>query len=123
MDSLTVERPHGTAAYDEGSMEVVEESAMTRKVNSKTYGRHKTTRRWDAMETEEFYEAISQFGTDFEMIANILPGRTRNMVRSKFNKEEKVNPSKVTHYMIKKRKTMGKIKSALFDVVYFTNAH
>ncbi|KAI8880193.1 hypothetical protein K501DRAFT_287025 [Backusella circina FSU 941] len=106
MDSLTVERPHGTAAYEEGSMEVVEESSTTRKVNSKTYGKHTQTRRWSKLETEDFYEAISQFGTDFEMIAHILPGRTRNMVRSKFNKEEKVNPQKVTDYLINKRKKM-----------------
>jgi hypothetical protein len=42
------------------------------------------------------------------MISKMLLGRTRNQVRQKFNREEKLNPAKVTEYLVKKRKPLGK---------------
>jgi hypothetical protein len=107
-DSLVVERTEGDVNYGDDPMEVVEENSMTKKVNSSTYGKRKQSSRWDELETALFYDCLSQFGTDFEMIANMMPGRTRNQVRTKFNREEKVCPEKVTEYMISKRKLMGK---------------
>ncbi|KAI8992376.1 hypothetical protein BDB01DRAFT_778256 [Pilobolus umbonatus] len=103
-DSLTVDRGHSSINYEDGSMEVVEESSMTKKVNSHSYGKRKASSRWTAEETENFYEALSQFGTDFEMISKVMPGRLRSQIRSKFTREERVNPGKVTDYMIRKRK-------------------
>ena len=44
------------------------------------------------------------FGTDFEMIKYVLPNRTRNQIRSKFNREEKLHPEKIKEYLIHKRK-------------------
>lgn len=108
-DSLVVERTEGDVHYGDDPMEVVEENSMTKKVNSGTYGKRKQSSRWDELETALFYDCLSQFGTDFEMIANMMPGRTRNQVRTKFNREEKVCPEKVTEYMISKRKLMGKL--------------
>ncbi|KAL7327663.1 hypothetical protein PS15p_206066 [Mucor circinelloides] len=105
-DSLVVERTEGGVNYGDDPMEVVEENSMTRKVNSATYGKRKQSSRWDELETALFYDCLSQFGTDFEMIANMMPGRTRNQIRTKFNREERVCPEKVTEYMISKRKPM-----------------
>lgn len=50
---------------------------------------------------------MSQFGTDFEMISMVMPGRTRAHIRAKFNREEKLAPKKITEYLITKRKPLG----------------
>ncbi|KAI8991991.1 hypothetical protein BDF20DRAFT_997747 [Mycotypha africana] len=108
-DTLVVERHQGR--HDEGfngdAMEVVEENAMTRKVNSTTHGRREKSAKWDELETEGFYDLLSQFGTDFNTISKMMPGRTRNQIRSKFNKEERMNPWKVTEYLVRKKKPVN----------------
>lgn len=109
-DSLTIERSQNDQEFYDGAMEVVEESSMTRKVNSHTYGKRKQSSRWSAPETEMFYELLAQFGTDFETISKVIPNRTRAQVRMKFNREEKLCPDKVTEYLIHKRKKAGKKK-------------
>ncbi|KAG2211632.1 hypothetical protein INT47_008729 [Mucor saturninus] len=109
-DSLTVERTQNEIDYGDGALEVVEENSMTKKVNSQTYGKRQRSIRWDAVETELFYDCIAQFGTDFEMISMVMPGRTRAQIRSKFNREEKVAPEKITEYLIKKKKPLDLTK-------------
>ncbi|KAI8375302.1 hypothetical protein EDC96DRAFT_562368 [Choanephora cucurbitarum] len=105
-DTLTVERSAPESTVNDGMLEIVEENSMTRKVNSHTYGRRQKSSRWDDLETEAFYDCLSQFGTDFEMIAMMMPGRTRSQIRLKYNREERLHPDKVTEYMIRKRKPM-----------------
>lgn len=39
----------------------------------------------------------------------VMPGRTRAQIRTKFNREEKLAPEKITDHLIKKRKPLGKI--------------
>lgn len=121
-DSLVVERTEGEANYGDDPMEVVEENSMTRKVNSNTYGKRTNSSRWDEFETALFYDCISQFGTDFEMIANMMPGRTRTQIRMKFNREEKLCPEKVTEYMISKRKPMGNYMCGMLCFRLFTHS-
>lgn len=53
-------------------------------------------------------QAIAQFGTDFTMVAHLLPGRTRNQVRNKFNREEKKHPERIKEVLYRKRLPMGK---------------
>ncbi|KAK9071151.1 hypothetical protein SSX86_009719 [Deinandra increscens subsp. villosa] len=45
--------------------------------------------KWTKLDTELFYEAIQQFGTDLSMVTECFPGRTREQIRSKFKKEYK----------------------------------
>ncbi|KAL0092780.1 hypothetical protein J3Q64DRAFT_1230366 [Phycomyces blakesleeanus] len=121
-DSLVIDRGAEVEQNDYGSMEVVEENSMSRKVNSQTYGKKTTSQRWTVQETELFFDALAQFGTDFQMMSTLLPGRTRSNVRLKFNREERLNPKKITDYLIRKRKPMDleKYKAALgeeFDEV------
>ncbi|KAI3803694.1 hypothetical protein L1987_31854 [Smallanthus sonchifolius] len=47
--------------------------------------------KWTKLDTELFYEAIQQFGTDLSIIKECFPGRTREQIRSKFKKEYKQN--------------------------------
>lgn len=39
----------------------------------------------------------------------VMPGRTRAQIRLKFNREEKINPAKITEHLIRKRKPVGKL--------------
>ncbi|KAL4213349.1 hypothetical protein AB4K20DRAFT_1353008 [Rhizopus microsporus] len=121
-ESLTVERSQAGGEIYEGDMEIVEESAMTRKVNSHTYGKRQPSSRWSAAETEAFYDLLSQFGTDFETISKAMPNRSRAQIRLKFNKEEKLHPEKITEYLITKRKPAGKYiykkRKSIYGYIY-----
>ncbi|KAI9653379.1 MAG: Transcription factor TFIIIB component B [Alyxoria varia] len=105
-ESTLVQEERGPPrASEQGS--IVEESDLTQRVNSKSWvtlkkrdpierirlsGRAKP---WNELETEQFYEALSQWGTDFMIISRMFPGRTRAHVKAKFTREEKQNPERV----------------------------
>jgi transcription factor TFIIIB component B'' len=50
-------------------------------------------------------QALQLFGTDFELIQNLFPGRTRRQVKAKFKNEEKLNPVRLADAL--GRKTQG----------------
>ncbi|KAH8889349.1 hypothetical protein GQ53DRAFT_653043, partial [Thozetella sp. PMI_491] len=94
--SLQVDR-HARAAEDAGNQEVVEENDFTRKVTSATYLRRKRKpQQWTDEETEEFYRLLRIFGTDFETISRMIPGKDRSNVIGKFRREDKTNPKLIT---------------------------
>ncbi|XP_024359822.1 uncharacterized protein [Physcomitrium patens] len=62
------------------------------KLNSNSYSNRTHVERWKQEDTDLFYKALQQFGTDFELIQNLFPGRTRKQVKSKFKNEERLNP-------------------------------
>ncbi|KAG0294419.1 Transcription factor TFIIIB component B [Dissophora globulifera] len=95
IDSLTVDHAVVEAAEHQGAMEYVEESSSTKFVNSSTYSRKITSERWTEQETELFYEAISQWGTDFGIICRLFPSKTRVAVRNKYKREDRYNHSRV----------------------------
>ena len=94
-ESLRVDR-HQRDAIEEGNMEVVEENQHSRLVNSGTWSKHEKGDRWESAATERFYETLSMFGTDFEMISKLFPGRTRRQIKNKYNCEERKNPKRIT---------------------------
>ncbi|PIA35825.1 hypothetical protein AQUCO_03400015v1 [Aquilegia coerulea] len=57
--------------------------------------RNTSKKRWSKQETELFYEAIRQFGTDFAMIEKIFPGRERRQWVLKYKNEERRHPMKL----------------------------
>ncbi|KAH3674479.1 hypothetical protein WICMUC_003317 [Wickerhamomyces mucosus] len=61
-------------------------------VNSATYGKRSYTDKWDEEEVFKLYKALSQWGTDFALIAQMFPHRTRKQVKAKFILEEKKRP-------------------------------
>ncbi|ORX66811.1 hypothetical protein DL89DRAFT_295180 [Linderina pennispora] len=78
-------------------LETVDESTNTRLTNSMTYVKKKATRkRWDKEETELFFQALRKFGTDFQMIASMIPNRNRYDIKNKFRAEEKRNGARIT---------------------------
>ncbi|KAK7281826.1 hypothetical protein RIF29_10128 [Crotalaria pallida] len=48
--------------------------------------------KWSKQDTQLFYEAIREFGTDFSMIQQLFPGRTRHQIKLKYKKEEQQDP-------------------------------
>ncbi|XP_067838853.1 transcription factor TFIIIB component B'' homolog isoform X2 [Heptranchias perlo] len=49
------------------------------------------TKPWSNKETDLFFLAISMVGTDFSMIGQLFPKRTRVEIKNKFKREEKLN--------------------------------
>ncbi|KAI0328519.1 hypothetical protein GY45DRAFT_998613 [Cubamyces sp. BRFM 1775] len=99
-ESLFVNRDEGdnTEEYTH-----VEESDFTKFVNSATYSKKLRGSRWSAEETEMFYDALSQFGENYELISYVLPGRDRKACKNKFKAEDKKNPARIT-YCLKNRR-------------------
>ncbi|KII94131.1 hypothetical protein PLICRDRAFT_101319 [Plicaturopsis crispa FD-325 SS-3] len=102
--------PNGETIIDEESLFVdreeevdtteythVEESDTTKFVNSATYGKKFRGTRWSAEETELFFDALSQFGENYELISFVLPGRDRKACKNKFKAEDKKNPARIDH--------------------------
>lgn len=89
--SIQVDR-HRNAQDDSGPTEIVEENDFTRIITSNTYAKRERSQRWDWPSLDKFYRGLKLFGTDFGMIANMFPDRTRKQVKLRFNREEKENP-------------------------------
>ena len=95
-DSLQIDR-HAAAAIERAAeqLEAVDESDLTRKVNAGSWMKRDRSGGWNALLTERFYDGLRMFGTDFEMISKMFPGRTRHKIKLKFVKEEKVNYERI----------------------------
>ncbi|KAL7276938.1 hypothetical protein RUND412_000030 [Rhizina undulata] len=94
-ESLQIDR-HERDALDEDAFELVEENHNTRLVNSGTWGKREKVEKWDADATERFYTSLSMFGTDFELISRMYPGRSRRQLKNKYNLEERKHPERIT---------------------------
>ena len=94
--SLEIDR-HAAAAVERNAeqLDAVDETDMTRKVNSATWLKRDKSGGWNEMLTERFYDGLRMFGTDFEMISKMFPGKTRHKIKLKFCKEEKVNGERI----------------------------
>ncbi|TLD28569.1 hypothetical protein PspLS_04207 [Pyricularia sp. CBS 133598] len=100
---------HAAAMVDHADMEEVEENDFTRMTNQATYLRPtkiKGPNAWTKEETQQFYEYLRMFGTDFQTIANMFPGRMRRHVKMKFNREERHNPTGVNAALVGQKVVM-----------------
>ncbi|KAH9950887.1 hypothetical protein B0H21DRAFT_685889, partial [Amylocystis lapponica] len=104
--------PNGETILDEESLYVnrneegdtenythIEESDATKFTNSATYSKKVRGSRWSTEETELFYNALSQFGENYELISYVLPGRDRKACKNKFKAEDKRDPTRITYYL------------------------
>eukprot|EP00850_Spirogloea_muscicola_P016360 SM000132S26875 [mRNA] locus=s132:150879:152686:- [translate_table: standard] len=71
----------------------VEESGG--RLNSATYASRQLPEKWSFEDTELWYQAVRQFGTDFTLIQHLFPGRTRRQIKSKYLNEDRHNPQRV----------------------------
>ncbi|CDW98018.1 hypothetical protein, partial [Sporisorium scitamineum] len=92
LDETSLFANYGNGEDDRDNMEIIDEREGDRFVNAAAYSRKLgRNRKWTADETAKFYRSLQQWGTDFEMIARLFPGRDRVMIKKKFNVEEKSN--------------------------------
>lgn len=74
---------------------VTETNPYERPVISNTYSKRRQTDKWTPDEETKFFQALSDWGTDFSIISDMFPHRTRKQVKAKFNNEEKRRPGLV----------------------------
>ncbi|KAK5627925.1 hypothetical protein RRF57_003640 [Xylaria bambusicola] len=95
--SLVVDRHN----RDMQNLEEVEENDFTNLVNSASFAKRvQAPGNWTDEETDKFYRLLSMFGTDFETISNLFPGKNRRAIKLKFNKEERLRPNRVNAAMM-----------------------
>ncbi|KAJ3489588.1 hypothetical protein NLI96_g2001 [Meripilus lineatus] len=113
-DSLFVDRNQedDTADYTH-----IEESDTSKFVNSSTYSKKLRGSRWSSEETELFFDALSQFGENYELISYVLPGRDRKACKNKFKAEDRKNPARITHCLNNRRPYGTIINTSLSLVV------
>lgn len=102
--SLQIDR-HANAAEerDAEQLEGVDESELTRSVNQGSWAKRDKSGSWNEESTDKFYDGLRMFGTDFEMISKLFPGRTRHSVKLKFCKEEKLDKQKIKRTLMGER--------------------
>ncbi|KAI3989891.1 hypothetical protein MKX01_040861 [Papaver californicum] len=74
------------------------------KLNYHTFMKRTSKQSWSQQDTELFYEGIRQFGTDFAMIQQLFPGRTRHQVKLKYKKEERQQPMRLSDALTNRSK-------------------
>ena len=102
--SLQIDR-HANAAIerDAEAQEGIDESELTRRVNSGSWLKRDRGGRWNEESTERFFEALRMFGTNFDMISKLFPGRTRHSIKLKFLKEEKADQERIKQTLMGER--------------------
>merc|ERR1712137_759579 len=60
-------------------------------VNYGSWRKRKRSSRWSLRETARYYRALSMLGTDFSLMENLFPNRSRFELKRKFKVEEKIN--------------------------------
>lgn len=102
--SLQLDR-HAKAAEEREAeqLEGVDENELTRCVNQGSWAKRDKSGSWNEESTDKFYDGLRMFGTDFEMISKLFPGRTRHSVKLKFCKEEKLDKQKIKRTLLGER--------------------
>ncbi|CCF59745.1 hypothetical protein KAFR_0H03350 [Kazachstania africana CBS 2517] len=90
-ESTVVDR-HKNASLENAHKEKVDENPFENLYNYGTYGKGSYTDPWKTEELIKFYKALSMWGTDFNVISQLFPYRTRRQIKSKFISEEKKHP-------------------------------
>lgn len=102
--SLQIDRHANAAAEREAeALEGIDESELTRRITSHSWLKRDTGGRWSAESTERFFEALQMFGTDFDMISKLFPGRSRHSIKLKFTKEEKADQQRIKQILMGER--------------------
>ncbi|MCJ1399956.1 Transcription factor TFIIIB component B [Xylographa trunciseda] len=82
---------------------VVIVDSLSHKVNSGTYMKRERKSKWNEAMTDQFYDGLRMFGTDFSMICKMFPGKSRRAVKLKFSKEEKFYPDRIKSTLLGER--------------------
>lgn len=95
--AISMPSTNSTTADLEQELEYVDEDDEHGKhLTSATYStKAKGSNRWNAAETDLFYEALAMCGTDFSMVQTLIPHRTRAQIKGKYKLEEKANLARI----------------------------
>lgn len=77
---------------------------VSQSVNYHSYIKRPLQTRWSKSDTEFFYQAIRQFGTDFAMIQVLFPNRSRQQVKAKFKNEQRKHPLQIADALVHRSK-------------------
>ncbi|CCK71620.1 transcription factor TFIIIB subunit BDP1 KNAG_0H02060 [Huiozyma naganishii CBS 8797] len=133
-ESTVVDR-HKNATLDNFQKQKVDENPFDNLYNYGTYGRATYTEPWTPDEMVKFYKALAMWGTDFNLLAELFPYRTRRQVKSKFTNEETKHPVMIElalrsklppdfdSYCKETRKDLGTVESFNEKVEALQKAH
>lgn len=99
-----IDRHEHNMANSENRKETVELKKYANVINSYSFSSKERPERWSAEETDIFYQALSAWGTDFNLIAHMFPNRSRHQIKTKFKYEERRNPALVQMYLVHRRR-------------------
>ncbi|TPX36855.1 hypothetical protein SeMB42_g07003 [Synchytrium endobioticum] len=102
---------------EEVEHEVVDETT-TKLITSASFRKNPRAnhQKWSKQETELFYECLSWFGTDFGMISNMFPGRSRPQIKTKFNNEEKCHLQRINNALLNKKSPSDAIRKRMEEL-------
>ncbi|KAH0443583.1 myb-like DNA-binding domain-containing protein [Colletotrichum camelliae] len=104
-NSLALDR-HAIADANAEDMLEIEENDFTTLTTQNSYrtgSKLKGPNVWTEDETELFYRGLRMFGTDFQMISGMFPGKNRRHVKMKFNREERHAPARIDAILVGKK--------------------
>lgn len=96
-ESLLIERNIQEPVYNS----TVVESEQIDNLTYVSYRKFNHTKKWTERETAKFYKALSMIGTDFTMIQRLFSHRSRDEIKRKFKREEKINQALIDKIMSK----------------------
>ncbi|KAM0821378.1 hypothetical protein ACQ4PT_072270 [Festuca glaucescens] len=83
------------------------------KLNYHSYMNRQTRAKWTKSDTDLFYQGLQQFGSDFAMIQQLFPDKSRDQVRQKFKSEEKKHPMQVHDAILHRSKDNVYLKQVI----------
>lgn len=90
-ESTVVDR-HKNANLENAQKEKVDENPFENLYNNASYGKAQYSDPWKLDEVIKLYKALAMWGTDFNLISQMFPYRTRRQVKAKFSNEERKHP-------------------------------
>lgn len=95
-DSLQIDRhANANAARLGEELSPVEENDLSRRVTSGKWVKRDRSGGWNNELLDRFYQGLRMFGTDFEIISRMFPGKSRHAIKLKFCKEERLDGSRI----------------------------
>ena len=91
-EETTIVDRHKNANLENSQKEKVDENPFENLYNNASYGKNTYTDVWTPDEIIKMYKALAMWGTDFNLISQMFPYRTRRQVKAKFHKEEQKHP-------------------------------
>lgn len=92
LDESSLQQSRNDDAGYGAQNEMIDINESDRFVNSLSHAKSRPRNdRWNTEETEQFLQAVSMWGSDFEMIARMFPSRNRSQIRAKWRAMERTD--------------------------------